>query len=254
MSSTLTAAQVAKAIRGAFHRADTCYCETTGKLGEDELLVYLVGQGVLGCQDVGPGTMPIEMLGEHRGGRLGATTLGELERHFKTLDQLTAWSFADLVSLPGIGVTSAHKIERALATFGLSLRDRVPAIPETTTPAEPDTSPPLSDASPDEIRAACASALIDLGVMVARDSSGLLRFATNIMAGKQNVAGRIKRYAGALGQSRGAEVARVAAPLFALEEAERPGRKPASPRAAQPQTAPEAAENVIRPSFAGRAS
>ena len=252
MSSTLTTTQVARAIRVAFHRADPCHCETVGKLGEDELLRYLIGQEVLSFADIGPTSMPIEMLGDHRGARLGYTTMGALSQHVATLEQLTAWTYADLVSLPGIEPVGAINIEHALATFGLSLKDSAPATAE---PADPDkpAPPPLSDASPDEIRAACASALIDLGVMVARDSSGLLRFATNIMAGKRGVAGRIKRYAGALGQSRGAEVARVAAPLFALEEAERPGRKPASPRRAG-RTQPEAAENVIRPAFAGRAS
>ena len=121
MSSTLSTAQVARAIRGAFHRADTCHCETVGKLGEDELLRYLIGQEVLSFADIGPTSMPIEMLGDHRGARLGYTTMGALSQHVATLEQLTAWTYADLVSLPGIGPVGAINIEHALAAFGLRL-------------------------------------------------------------------------------------------------------------------------------------
>ena len=245
MSSTLTTTQVARAIRVAFHRADPCHCETTGKLGEDELLRYLIGQEVLSFADVGPMSVPIEALSPHG-------SVWELSQHVETLNQLTDWTYADLVALPSIGPSAATKIEQALATFGLSLKDGAAPTAKIAAPIEP-TPPPLSSASPDETRAACASALIKLGAMVARDGSALFRFASDAMAGKK-MAGRIKRYGGALGQSRGAEVLRVAGPLIALEEAERPGHKPTSPRRARRQVEPEAAENVIRPAFAGRAS
>ena len=44
---TLTSAEVARAIRGAFHRASNCHCETVGKLGEDELMDYLLVHAVI---------------------------------------------------------------------------------------------------------------------------------------------------------------------------------------------------------------
>jgi len=37
------------------------------KLGEEELLVYLIGKGTLSYEDVGPGSIPIEALGAQRG-------------------------------------------------------------------------------------------------------------------------------------------------------------------------------------------
>lgn len=44
---TLTSAEVARAIRGAFRRAATCHCETVGKLGEGELMDYLIARAVI---------------------------------------------------------------------------------------------------------------------------------------------------------------------------------------------------------------
>ena len=57
----------AKASRRAPHCADPCHCETVPKLGEEELLVYLIGKGTLSYEDVGPGSIPIEALGAQRG-------------------------------------------------------------------------------------------------------------------------------------------------------------------------------------------
>ncbi len=48
---TLTSAEVARAIRGAFHRASNCHCETVGKLGEGQLMDYLVANAVIEPQD-----------------------------------------------------------------------------------------------------------------------------------------------------------------------------------------------------------
>ena len=88
--SAIPTAQVAKAIRGAFHRADPCDCHTTAKLGEDELLIYLISRGVLSYQDVGPKSVPLEMLNERRGGHLSHGTMWALGQHCDTLEQLTA--------------------------------------------------------------------------------------------------------------------------------------------------------------------
>ena len=108
------------------------------------------------------------------------------------------------------------------------------------------TKAPLPSAIPHVTRRECAGALIDLSAAIVRDSASLLRFSSDILQGK-SIAGRIKNYAGSLGQSRGAEVLKAAGPLIALEEAERPARS------INRRTQPEAA-NVARPAFAGRAS
>ncbi len=108
------------------------------------------------------------------------------------------------------------------------------------------TTAPLPSAIPHVTRRECANALIQLSAQIVLDSASLLRFSSGILKGEP-VAGRIKRYAGSLGQSRGAEVLQAAGPLIALEEAERPARS--VNRRVQPEAA-----NIARPTFAGRAS
>ena len=66
------------------------------------------------------------------------------------------------------------------------------------------TTAPLPSAIPHVTRRECANALIQLSAQIVLDSASLLRFSSGILKGEP-VAGRIKRYAGSLGQSRGAE-------------------------------------------------
>ena len=246
--TAIPTATVAKAIRGAFHRAGPCHCETVGKLGEEELLVWLIGQGVLSYEDVGPGSIPVAAL-EKPQGRWGeglpGNVISVLECYVTTITELSQWTLADLVSLPSINLRAARRIGSELREHGLSLKDD--DGPEMSY-SEPAKAPPLSDANPEEIRIATSRALIDLSASIGRDSASVIRFATDLLGGK-TMAGRIKTYASRVGSSCGDDVRRVAAPLFALEERDRkPARK--AKRRAAPVQKRALVDNVVRPAFA----
>ncbi len=237
---TLTSAEVARAIRGAFHRADNCHCETVGKLGEGQLMDYLVANAVIEPQDAsGIAALEIAALDRYAHGNLFTNNAGYALRRadITSLNDLRDWTFADLLKLTDISMASAKRIESVMAKYGLLLKGGDPALlEEHRMQPEPVSTGPLPNGTPEEIRARTARALFEIASKITRDGASLTRIAALIIPNSERGDGRrkgqLKNYI-KLGQASAADVARVAAPVFAMEamEKDRPTKRPSKPEA-----------------------
>ena len=220
---TLTSAEVARAIRAAFEDAGPCDCHTVVKLGEGELMDYLLSHGVI---------QP-----EHASGvaLLEITALEAYSRYelwprqssrplylagIKSLNELRGWTFADLLKLPGMTVKAAKEVEGVLAEFGILLEGGDPALLEQhRIEPEPPIDGPLPDGTPEEIRHRATEALFEIASKLVDDGLSLMKLVAKTAA-KTAKKGALKRYV-AFRQTAWEDVERVAAPLFAIEALEK---------------------------------
>ena len=247
---TLTSAEVARAIRNAFRRAASCHCETVGKLGEGELMDHLIAHAVIEPQDAS-GIAALEIAALNRYTRRDLLTNNAQwalnQADVRSLNDLRDWTFADLLKLTDISMASAKRIESVMAKYGLLLKGGDPALlEEHRMQPEPVSTGPLPDGTPEEIRARTARALFEIASKITRDGASLTRIAALIIPNSERGDGRrkgqLKNYI-KLGQASAADVARVAAPVFAIEALEK--ERPSKGSSKRPSKAP-AAEPVLR--------
>ncbi len=211
---------IVASVRRAFHNSQPCHCTGPGKLSEDELLRALVAGGAVRLTDaMTPDLMPIAAFGR----AFPWSAYFRLEqRGIKHLGQLCDLAYADLVALPDIGPVAATAIERLLARHGLALKDGdlAAVMREDDEPASP---PAASDAPPAEVRRACVVNLGEMGRKLLADGSALVGHAVKVAAGAA-VGPTLGRYlhCEATGHR---EVARIVAPLRALDERAKAARK-----------------------------
>ena len=251
------------ALRRSFRGHGPCHCQDDAKLSENELLLELVRRKVLLPRDI----MPERRIRLDEMREFGEVPWGlyhQISHRVTYLDELNNWSYADLIALDGIGRTIADKVERVLATWGVTLSDGDPGLVAQSTVSDPDpvSRPPTVDASPEEIRRQCADGLLGLATDISSHTASITRMAIRVATGAK-CSGILRRYANS-GLSHGDKVIRIAQPLLDMEDAGRAKPKKAKkspPRRRRPavedvQIADLTEDNVIRNAFqsAGGAS
>ncbi len=214
------------------------------KLGVEELLRHLVVAGVVPVAGVlDPRSLPIEVLGELPSDRrvmYGA--VWRLSMGYRTLGDVAKMNFAELVATPGVGTVAAQKIEVALASLSVLLRDgdqellrRAPA-PGLEDPA-PSPAP-----SAEQARATCGRALLLLGKWMLGDGSGVIAIAAQVEVNPDNARKQLRMYSRDAKRTSAAEVGRLAAPILATGKAATKRRRG---RRAGPGASENATENVV---------
>ena len=232
---TLTSAEVARAIRAAFEDAGPCDCHTVVKLGEGQLMDYLLSHGVIQPEHAsGVALLEITALEAYSRYELWPRQSSRplYRAGIKSLNELRGWTFADLLKLPGMTVKAAKEVEGVLAEYGILLEGADPALLEQhRIEPEPPIDGPPPDGTPEEIRDRVANGLFDLAKKITDDGTSLTRLASMVHV-RGDRKGHLKRYI-KYEQTGGADVARIAAPVFAIEalEKERPSKRPSKPKA-----------------------
>ena len=130
------------------------------------------------------------------------------------------WTFADLLKLPRITLSEAKQVENVMAEFGVLLDGGDPALLEQNR-IEPEAviDGPPPDGTPEEIRLRVTTALFQIASKLIDDGVSLTKMVAKLAAntGKKGV---LKRYV-SYRQTAWEDVARVAAPVFAIEDMEK---------------------------------
>ena len=138
------------------------------------------------------------------------------------LSQLKDWVFADLLRVNGIGQTSAVKIERALAEYGILLKDGDPALLEEVMQVADEEGPAesIANGTPEEIAMACSNGLMKLADEMSKSATLLMRAAVKIPQLEKRKTCDINTY---LKNEHicGAEVRRIAQPFLNLAAGEK---------------------------------
>ena len=156
-------AALAEAIHYTFRGSAACHCHGNGKLSENELMDALCRRGFIHRADAGKQDLDISGALEDVRGSNPSYHLRE--RGVNYLPQLQEWTFADLMALPDVGVTSARRIEFIMSRYGFALKDGDPSryqhLFEQEEKQEPDGRPIAR--SPDEDRAIATKELVRIG-------------------------------------------------------------------------------------------
>ena len=166
---------VVQAIHDVFHQSEPCHCTGPGKLSEDEVLEALVRLRHVAMPDVPQqDLLPLKAMGRSE------TVMFGMSYHFeqagvKSLTQLEAWTFADLLRISNIGQVKAAKIEAVMAKYGLKLKDGDPARYQHFLEDEPTTERPVIDLPPDQLREHCASELLAAGEQLVQHGASVMR-------------------------------------------------------------------------------
>lgn len=257
-TETITPRDLVAAIHSAYAGSSACHSQGDGKLSETEILRLLAVRQII----------PLSVFAGTEGLTINQAFDDQLSRHAQNalmwglrgrvefLTELTDWSFADLVGVPRIGPAAASEIERAMARYGLLLKDGDPALLEkaqaSSDDAVTDSGQLATQGTPEEIAEACARSLIEIGNEIIRDGTSLLRFSGQIVFGGSNhTKGCLENYIHEHRQSQCGTVERIVAPWLALVDAQRARRKRSAknPRK-QDAPRPERDGNVFRPTFA----
>ena len=254
-TETVAVREMLAGIHDAFYGAQACHCHTVPKLGHDELINALLAQGVIPPSQGFAGRPPAI---EASRGVFSYNVIWALQRAgVRFLDELTEWTYADLLRLDRVSRRMVEEVQRGLARFGLTLKDSHPAILDHPSP-EPERAPREPSRrpaeTPAEIRANAFGALFKLGSTVMRDGASLVRVAGRVGAGEPQ-AGRLREYITKGNQACVEQVAAIVAPLIDLEDAERAAAKARAKAARRQPPAPAQPdpENVVRPAFAALA-
>ena len=147
------------AIERVFHNARPCRCEDEGKLSERQVLIRLAAMQHVSLADIYPAKrmIPITAAIAHRAGQRFK------DYGIEYLEDLTQYSYRDLLHLPDVGETNANLIEAAMAKYGLLLRDGDPAQLRDAPPAEPEPVGRRIEGSASAVRKACSKALFKSG-------------------------------------------------------------------------------------------
>ncbi len=171
---------VVQAIHEVFHQSEPCHCTGPGKLSEGEVLEALVRLRHVAVPDVRQqDLLPIRALFRSE----GASTLAvwDLEQAgVKSLTQLEAWTFADILRLRNVGRVKAVQIEALMAKYGLALKDGDPARYQHLLDDEPIAECPVADLPPDEMRRHCAAELISTGQRLIHNGTTLINSAVRV--------------------------------------------------------------------------
>ncbi len=243
---TLTSVEVSRAIRAAFEDAGPCDCHTVVKLGEGELMDYLLAHAVIQPEHAsGVALLEIAALERYRRRDLFThRTDWSLRRaDIRSLNDFRGWTFADLLKLPEMSVPAAKKLEEVLAEFGILLEGGDPVLLEKHR-MEPEpvlTDGPPPDGTPEQIRQRATDSLFEIASKIIDDGMSLTKLASKVIS-RGDHTGRLKNYI-KLGQMGAADVARIAAPVFAIEalEKERPSSKGPSKAKRVRESRPKAA-------------
>lgn len=232
MSDTITEARLVAAITRAFHCGAACNCQGPAKLSENDLRLALFDEGVIsraGLPD--PTAHDLALDSDLVRRAIGHRDTWSLSHTgVRTLGELTAWTYQDLLALSGVGPLAVKKIELTMARFGLLLADGDPAlIHQARRQRDRERGaagrPPADGVrDPHEVRILAAEALTKLGRRALKDGGSLFGLAHAIYAGKRAV-GPIKSYVTRDNGSYAQEVARACGALFALEARESARRK-----------------------------
>ena len=241
--------RIAAAIRGAFGSAEVCHCQGPAKLSEEEVFAYLVRKRVLHLSDVvGDQAITIAAIRDSNGGSLPYSTVYDLERRrgVTHLHQLKDWTFGDLLRIPHVGQVAAQKIERAIAEYGILLKDGDPVLLEEVAqePGEEGPAESIVNGTPEEIAMACSKGLMKIADELSRSASLLMRAAVKIPHAEKRKTHDIKTYL-KHEHTCAAEVRRIAQPFIDLEAREK--RRPVCrAKTAKRRTAPS---NVVEGRF-----
>ena len=160
-----------QAIHEVFNQSDPCHCRGPGKLSEDEVLEALVRLRHVAVSEVQQqGVLLIERLFDF------PSSYEIRDAGVKSLTQLEAWTFADLLRLSNIGHVKAAAIEASMAKYGLKLKDGDPDRYRHLLEDESTTERPVADLPPDEIRQHCARELIAVGQRLVQHSAALMKY------------------------------------------------------------------------------
>ena len=160
-----------EAIHEVFNQSAPCHCRGPGKLSEDEVLEALVRLRYVAVPDVRQeSVLDIERL-------FDSPSSYEIRgAGVKSLIQLEAWTFADLLRLSNIGHVKAAAIEASMAKYGLKLKDGNPDRYRHLLEDESTTKRPVADLPPDEIRQHCAREIIAVGQRLVQHSAVLMKY------------------------------------------------------------------------------
>ncbi len=239
---TFTARDVVAAIRLAYRAGRPGYYYVVAELGVEQLLRNLVTAGVVPAAAVlDPRMLPIQTLEELPSGRRVASgTIWHLSKRFATLGDVAALSFAELVAEPDVGAVAAQKIEAALASLSVLLRDGDPELLRRA-PA-PAVEEPAPAPDPEQARAACGRALLLLVKRMMQDGASLTAVAAQVELDPDNARKQLRMYSRNAKRTSAAVVARIAAPIIATGKAETKGHRGR-------RTGPAASENVTENVF-----
>ena len=218
---------IAAAIRAAFRSSEPCHCHGDGKLSEAETLAAFVRSGHVRYADVSsPKFLPISETLRRIRGQFSSYYLEQRGVHY--LSQLEAWTYADLLSLNGVGAVTATAIEAEMAKYGLALKDGDPRRFQHLIEDEPEPEGRVIDGTPDEIRAACAKDLIRLGQQLTTKGGALMKFGVRTSL-RERVGGALKN-AAKVGIKIEREALGIAEVLHDLERRETTSRKGSTTR------------------------
>ena len=227
--------EVVGSIRAMYRRAGPCHCHTVAKLGEQEVLEYLLRRRVIQVADLHDARgIPINMLEKGEGGTLSSSDIWRLQQHHvRYLPDLTGFRLSDLINMQGIGQRGARRIELIMAQFGLLLKDGDPAILKQVKTDDPLVLEPLPEPdarsgqlSPDELRQQAVDALFKIAKTVFDDGQFIMSAAAKLVA--RPASGRnssklyvtsLRKYGESSGRAAHEEVRRLMAPVVAAEGA-----------------------------------
>lgn len=242
MSEMISTDRLMAAITNVFRGQAACHCQGDGKLSEDELRLMLFTEGVVGQEHVPDArSKALELDGRIAGRLLQHGHSWALKRAgIKSLAELTTWRFCDLVRLDRISTHKAKQIERALAGFGLLMKDGNPDLIERVRQEregerqEQQKKRDIPVATPGGIRSAATDRLMEMSENAMRDFTALVKIANLVALGKK-ATGRINVYARRNDAAHADHMRRLFADLFDLEASEsarkkapkKPARRPA---------------------------
>ncbi len=232
-TETITATDLVGAIHDAFRSADSCHCEGDGKLSEVELTRLLAMREIIPTDLLsGPLSLTLDEVGDSyyrrnnpipREKRIPHTVVRRVSDKARFLHDLTAWTYGDLLRLPGVGAQAIEQTERAMAAFGFLLKDGDPARLEPE--PEPETAAQTHTADPGQVRESCAEGLIALATEMIHDGASLMKLAGRMGIDDTRVSGVLKKYAQRYKQTNHQKVLRVAGPWIAMVDSKRAREK-----------------------------
>ena len=212
---------IAAAIRQAFGTSQPCHCHTEAKLSENEILYALANQRVIRAVDVDrEDWLPLDRVWRFR--CWDARNRLE-ERGVRYVHELTAWTYADLLALPGVGPYQVDSIEAKMAEFGLLLKDGHPNRIAEAEEREPTSPFPANGGSPDEIRTQTAKSLMKLARRYFDAGTSIMNRAIGVSTGKRSTP-TLKNYVTRRMPGHEA-IARIIGPLADLEARDAASRK-----------------------------
>ncbi len=244
----VNSAALAEAIHYEFAGPAACHCHDGAKLSEAEMLDGLCRRGFIHHADAGKQALDVQYAFSDKPGYAFVRTLKG--RGVNYLPQLTAWTFADLLTLNGVVVRDARHVEFIMSRFGLSLKDGDPSryehLFDQEKKLESDGKPIAR--TPDEERATAMKQLVDIGQRMIGQGGSFVNAATRLSGRKKIGGGLINSVRAADRINQDAMV--VAGVVSQLERQETATKKVKGRR----RTAAMEQGNVVTGAFAERAA